>query len=84
MTTFTVSFQGFTFTNRLLGMKLLSHHKGAPHFIGTSLGYSTLNPLFIGITGEGAMARDGGQGRAGWKSWIAGSLQAGVFRASGV
>ena len=30
MTTFTVSFQGFTFTNRLLGMKLLSHPKGAP------------------------------------------------------
>jgi len=38
MTTFTVSFQGFTFTNRLLGMKLLSHPKGAPQAHWDTLG----------------------------------------------
>jgi len=54
MTTFTVSFQGFTFTNRLLGMKLLSHHKGAPQINWDTLGCLHLKSLFIGIKGEGA------------------------------
>jgi len=34
MTTFTVSFQGFTFTNRPLGMNYLSHPEGSPQPIG--------------------------------------------------
>src|SRR5437016_4888861 len=41
-------------TNRLLGMKYLSHLKGAPQHpktLGYPLGCLHLNPLFVGIPG---------------------------------
>src|SRR5438067_36103 len=38
-------------TNRLLGMKYLSHPKGALQNLGISHGMNGLNPLFVGIPG---------------------------------